>query len=245
VISENGVRKKFTLFGQTIQSALSFGVDSHEVGLHRIVVMKTFTIFYLAFFVISLFIRIWKRSAGARKPRKQGKISYKRLYHILYITYWIVLIGSILEYFLLDRKINYFLSVIAVVVYVSANLGRDWAIKSLGEYWSVHVEIRDDHKLIKKGPYKYLRHPNSLCIIAEVLALPLIPNSYYSFLFSLLFYVPLLILRMYLEEKELINKFGKQYLDYKAETWAVFPFKPNFSLRKKSLIKRNNSPMSH
>jgi len=187
--------------------------------------MKTFTIFYVAFFVISLFIRIWKHSASARKPGKSGKISYKLLYRILYITHWIVLIGSILEYFLLDRKINYFLSSIAFVVYVSANLGRDWAIKSLGAYWSVHVEIRDDHQLIKQGPYKYLRHPNSLCIISESLAIPLIPNSYYSLLFSLFIYVPLLILRMYLEERELIKKFGREYLDYKQEVWALLPFR--------------------
>jgi isoprenylcysteine carboxyl methyltransferase (ICMT) family protein YpbQ len=136
-----------------------------------------------------------------------------------------VLLGSILEYFLLDRNINYFLSAIAVVVYISANFGRDWAIKSLAAYWSVHVEIKDDHKLIKRGPYKYLRHPNSLCIISESLAIPLIPNSYYSFLFSLFIYVPLLILRMYLEEKELIKRFGQEYLEYKREVWALLPFR--------------------
>jgi len=185
--------------------------------------MRTFTIFYVAFIIISTFTRFWRRSIN--RPKKSGKIYYKTLYRILYLIYFILLIGSILEYFLLDREINYFLSAIAFVVYVTANLGRDWAIKFLGEYWSVHVEIREEHKLIKKGPYRYLRHPNSLCIVAEVLALPLIPNSYYSFLFSLFIYVPLLVLRMYLEEKELIKKFGQEYLEYKQEVWALLPFK--------------------
>ena len=42
------------------------------------------------------------------------------------------------------------------------SFGRQWAFNSLGKYWSVDIEIRDNHELIKNGPYKYMRHPNNV-----------------------------------------------------------------------------------
>lgn len=37
---------------------------------------------------------------------------------------------------------------------------RLWAMRTLGEYFTFQVMIREDHKLISHGPYKYLMHPS-------------------------------------------------------------------------------------
>jgi protein-S-isoprenylcysteine O-methyltransferase Ste14 len=37
---------------------------------------------------------------------------------------------------------------------------RLWAMRTLGEYFTFQVMIREDHKLIAHGPYKYLMHPS-------------------------------------------------------------------------------------
>jgi protein-S-isoprenylcysteine O-methyltransferase Ste14 len=100
---------------------------------------------------------------------------------------------------------------------------RNWAIRSLAEYWSIHLEIRKDHKLTRKGPYKYIRHPAYLGMILEVCGIPLIVNSYFIFLFSIVVYIPLLILRVYYEEKEHFRIFGRKYLTYKKQTGAFTP----------------------
>jgi protein-S-isoprenylcysteine O-methyltransferase Ste14 len=102
-------------------------------------------------------------------------------------------------------------------------IGRNWAIRSLGEYWSIHLEIRKDHKLARKGPYKYIRHPAYLSMIFEVCGIPLIVNAYYIFLFSIVVYSPLLLLRVYYEEKEHFKIFGGKYLTYKKKIGAFFP----------------------
>ena len=34
-----------------------------------------------------------------------------------------------------------------------------WARWHLGQYWSARVTIKDDHQLIRTGPYAYFRHP--------------------------------------------------------------------------------------
>jgi len=137
----------------------------------------------------------------------------------------VLLVFSVCEYFILDRKVNWIISAVGLVLFIAGSLGRAWAIKSLGEYWSAHIEILDNHKLVKSGAYKYMRHPNYLSVALRGIGYTLIPNSYYSFLFALVVYIPLIFWRMFLEEKELINRFGKQYLEYKAGTWAVFPSK--------------------
>jgi len=33
------------------------------------------------------------------------------------------------------------------------------AIRTLGELWSYRIEIKEGHKLVKSGIYKYLKHP--------------------------------------------------------------------------------------
>ena len=98
-----------------------------------------------------------------------------------------------------------------------------WAIKTLDKYWTIEIEIRDVHPLIKNGPYKYMRHPHYLFLFCEVLGLPLIANAYYSFVFIAIIFIPLIILRFIFEEKALTEKFGAEYLKYKKEVWAFFP----------------------
>jgi protein-S-isoprenylcysteine O-methyltransferase Ste14 len=34
-----------------------------------------------------------------------------------------------------------------------------WARYHLGQYWSARITLKEDHKLIRTGPYAYLRHP--------------------------------------------------------------------------------------
>jgi protein-S-isoprenylcysteine O-methyltransferase Ste14 len=34
-----------------------------------------------------------------------------------------------------------------------------WARRHLGQYWSARVTVKEDHKLIRTGPYAYFRHP--------------------------------------------------------------------------------------
>jgi len=102
---------------------------------------------------------------------------------------------------------------------------RNWAIKALGDCYSPHIKINTNHILKKNGPYKFVRHPIYTSIIFEFLGAIIIPNSYYSLLAALFIYIPLLMIRLYFEEKELIIKFGDQYLNYKKEVASLIPYK--------------------
>jgi methyltransferase len=60
-----------------------------------------------------------------------------------------------------------------ICVFVLLQLGRIWAILSLGLYWTTRIITLPDAPLVRTGPYRYIRHPNYLVVAAEIAVLPL------------------------------------------------------------------------
>jgi len=141
------------------------------------------------------------------------------------VTYPLLIFGSVGEYFLIPRRINLWISGIGLGIVAVRIWLKWWAMLTLREYWSVHIEIRESHKLIKDGPYRYLRHPAYLSNLMEYLGIPLIANAYYTLIGVFLIYVPFNLIRLHLEEKELIRKFGEEYEDYRKKVPALFPIR--------------------
>jgi methyltransferase len=50
---------------------------------------------------------------------------------------------------------------------------RLWVLTSLGRYWTTRVITLPGAPLVRRGPYRYLRHPNYLLVAAEIAVLPL------------------------------------------------------------------------
>jgi len=60
-----------------------------------------------------------------------------------------------------------------LVLFGSLQIGRIWVIASLGRYWTTRLIVLPDRPLVTGGPYRFLRHPNYLIVIAEIAVLPL------------------------------------------------------------------------
>jgi len=58
-------------------------------------------------------------------------------------------------------------------VFALLQLGRIWVIASLGRYWTTRIVSLPDAPLVRTGPFRYLRHPNYLLVVAEIAVLPL------------------------------------------------------------------------
>lgn len=187
--------------------------------------IMNFTVVYIIFLIISNAYRIWRRTATINKKGKEGTIHIRPICKVQVILYSVLAIGCVVEYFALGREINLWITVLGFILYLAGIFGREWVVKTLGQYWSVDIEIKEDHKLIKEGPFKYLRHPNSFLLQLEMTGIALIPNSYYSLFLIWTIYLPLTLIRIYLEEKALIDKFGEEYLEYRKEVYALLPIK--------------------
>ena len=162
----------------------------------------------------------------ARRNKIKGALKVPWTFWIMTIVYTVVVSVAFLDflYFSNTANYNYVLSGVGLALYVFGLIVRNWSIRVLGKYWSVHIEIRESHKLIVGGPYKYSRHPAYLAIAAEVVGICLFLNSFKAFFIALLFFMPTIVHRIYLEEQEMASKLGQEYLAYRERVPVFFPF---------------------
>lgn len=66
-------------------------------------------------------------------------------------------------------------------------IGRVWVLRTLGPRWTTRIIVVPGEKLVAKGPYRFVRHPNYLVVVAEIAILPLVFGLWeIAVLFSLL-----------------------------------------------------------
>ena len=58
-------------------------------------------------------------------------------------------------------------------LFVLLQLARLWVISSLGRYWTTRILTLPGEPLVHTGPFRWLRHPNYLLVIADIAVLPL------------------------------------------------------------------------
>ncbi len=136
-----------------------------------------------------------------------------------------MLVSSIIEFLLSYSKLWWPSYLAGCLVAIASFTLRRRAIRALGKFWSLHVEIRENHQFVRSGPFRWMRHPTYFSMILELLCVGLLLNARYSFLVAALFFIPTLFMRLKMEERALIEKFGAAYLAYQQETPALIPYK--------------------
>lgn len=63
-------------------------------------------------------------------------------------------------------------------LFVLAQSLRWWCIKTLGHQWNTHIMVVPSAPLVRRGPYKRLRHPNYVAVVIEGFSLPLIHTAW-------------------------------------------------------------------
>ncbi len=89
-------------------------------------------------------------------------------------------------------------------IFVIAQVGRYWAITSLGKYWNTRIVILPSGDRVATGPYKYLKHPNYIVVALELFVAPMIFGCWITALISSLVNAGLLLwVRIPAEERAL------------------------------------------
>lgn len=139
--------------------------------------MKIFLLF-LTFVILQRISELMLAKRNERTVRGEGAVEYDAGgYRIIVLMHTAFLVSFTAEYFLLGRSLSpYWLPL--VCVFVAAQLLRYWAIRSLGKFWNTRILIVPGERLVTKGPYKYLRHPNYVSVVIEIAVIPLIFSCY-------------------------------------------------------------------
>jgi protein-S-isoprenylcysteine O-methyltransferase Ste14 len=121
----------------------------------------------------------------------------------------------------LHRWIN---TLIALVFIVGGWLFANWTVKiqfSLGR--GTPIPLMATQKLLVKRPYTYCRNPMTLGTTAFYLGIALWTGSLSALLLALIYPVGIFIYIKLIEEKELEQRFGADYLEYKRSTPFLIP----------------------
>ena len=93
----------------------------------------------------------------------------------------------------------------------------------LGSFWSVTLEVRENHQLISQGVYRRIRHPMYSALflysIGQALVVPnWVAGPAYLVPFAILF-----AFRIRAEEQMMVDAFGHEYVTYMARTKRLIP----------------------
>jgi protein-S-isoprenylcysteine O-methyltransferase Ste14 len=112
---------------------------------------------------------------------------------------------------------------IGLALYAIGMFMMHWAEAVLGKQFSVDITIQEGHELITSGPFRYLRHPRYLGIIAFSIGIALVFRSILGLSLAGLLVV-VLIWRIHDEETLMRQQFGLDWKQYAGRTWRLVPF---------------------
>jgi len=114
-----------------------------------------------------------------------------------------LLAGCLAEVYLLDRPFLAWLGWPMLAIVIAAQALRWWCIVTLGRQWNTRVVVIPGAPRVTGGPYRYLRHPNYVAVIAEGVALPLVHTAWLTALVFTVLNAALLATRISAEDAAL------------------------------------------
>lgn len=93
----------------------------------------------------------------------------------------------------------------------------------LGQNWSVTLELRKGHQLVRQGVYRSVRHPMYASIWLWCLGQGLLLENWLAGWYALLAFALMYFVRTPREEQMMCESFGQEYRDYMRKTGRLFP----------------------
>jgi methyltransferase len=115
-------------------------------------------------------------SNEASQRRRGGIEPAEDVYSVMRIAYPAAFVAMILEGFIRGVAAAPVLAA-GIALFAAAKGLKWWAIWTLGPFWTFRVIVVPDTFLVVTGPYRFMRHPNYLAVIAELIAVALIAGA--------------------------------------------------------------------
>jgi len=174
-------------------SALLYTILMGAVALERLVEM-----------VVSRKNAAWSFARGGREHGR-GHFPAMVLLHTAF------LFACLAEVWLLDRPFLPWLGVPLIGLAVAAQGLRWWCITTLGPRWNTRVIIVPDLPRITGGPYRFIRHPNYVAVVAEGIILPMIHTAWITAIAFTVLNAWLLTVRIRCENAALAELIGGEH----------------------------------
>lgn len=170
---------------------------------------------YLAFLLLLALERVGELLLSARNARRafaRGAHEVgQRHYRVMAALHTLFLFSCAAEVLFLRRPFPGLPGFLALGVAVLAQVLRYGAILTLGERWNTRVIVIPDSEPVTRGPYRFLRHPNYVAVVAELAAVPLIHGAWVTAVVFTLANAFLLRVRIRAEEEALGTRYQRAF----------------------------------
>jgi methyltransferase len=123
----------------------------------------------LAFVTIQRLLEMQLAESHSRKLLANGAVEHGRGHYALIVALHATWLAA-LWWGAPGRPI----SIPFLVLFAILQSGRFWVIHSLGERWTTRIIVKPGAPLVRRGPYRFVNHPNYMIVTAEIAVLPLV-----------------------------------------------------------------------
>jgi len=132
---------------------------------------------------------------------QNGAIEYGQKHYPLIVALHVFFIVSLIIEYSMKRTVS--CSSFLLVLYFLLLVFKAWIILSLGKFWNTKIYRIPNYPLIKKGLYRYFKHPNYMIVIIEIAVIPLIFHLYFTAVIFSVFNAIMLTVRIKAENRVL------------------------------------------
>jgi protein-S-isoprenylcysteine O-methyltransferase Ste14 len=111
-----------------------------------------------------------------------------------------------------------------VVIAVASALFAAWAMWSLGRSYGIRMDLFEGHRLVTEGPYRLVRHPMYLGILAFHIGAIFAMESLLLLAATAFYVVPFTAARIVAEDRVLREGFGAKWAAFSERVPALVPF---------------------
>lgn len=157
-------------------------------------------------------IHLGKKNLGFMLDKLLVEVSLSEKKQMMLLhTGWFI--TSFTEYYFVGSLIETLYFNLGILVLTLCQILRYKTIDQLGKYWVPLPVSFKDQEIITSGPYRYIRHPNYLCVIVEIILVPLLGKCYLTALIFGCLNIAFLCRRMKIEEDalRLVPEYGTAF----------------------------------
>ena len=173
-----------------------------------------------------LFGSYWLFAAlGAKKAAKKENLP-ERFAHVLIMTIgFFLLYANHVRFGLLNRRFapgEMSIEWMGAIATLAGVLFAIWARYTIGKEWSGEVQIKEEHQLIRTGPYAHIRHPIYTGILLALTGTAITIGEYRAILGVALFLIGF-VRKAKKEESFLASEFGPAFDEHRRHTGFFLP----------------------
>lgn len=179
----------------------------------------------LAAWIVLCLAEAWFQAAGLRQPESPRR--ERKSFYACTMSFRCVVLFSFIDAILLQcTTIDSGLWPICyggcglLVAGIALRIVSRW---TLGKQFSAYVQTTENHRLVTRGIYRFIRHPAYLGSLCLLLGFPLCLGSAGGLGIAVLAGIPALLYRIRVEEMALREWFGDEYAQYQRRTRRLIP----------------------